>query len=151
MRGVNARSILSKLVDSADTDASRRAAHVVREVIGVQPPSVVSANRKPKSTSTTKRAGVPASAAPAKAHGSSAAQGRTTIAKKRPARKPITKQRGRKQTARKVPTKRQAVKKRAPEDQAVRSAGRDQNGAARKAGAPAAKKRAGRATASKSP
>ncbi len=54
-RSVNTRSILSRLVDGADTDPSRLAAHVVKEVIGVQPASLDKSNRKAERTPTAKR------------------------------------------------------------------------------------------------
>ena len=78
MGGFDARTMLSRLVQSTDTDLSGRATHVVQEAIGAKPPGLgrssrhadahaertptaevggVAAPRQPKKSATTKKAG----------------------------------------------------------------------------------------------
>ena len=128
MRSVNARSILSRLVEGADTDPSRRAAHVVKEVIGVQPASLgTPSNRKRQRANGGPPRGPTGQEACRQAGGGEEAGGTEGV---RPSGVAV----------KKTATRKRAVRCRAGPRRCAPSAG-----------APAAKKRAKKAAAGKSP
>jgi hypothetical protein len=112
MGSFNARSMLSKLVESADTDVAGRAAHVVKEAIGSPSGPAVDRGRPTTKPTAKKAAKVTAKKATKAAKAKKAAKATKAPAKKRtPAPKTAAKKTTNSTPVKKVATKRAPVKK----------------------------------------
>jgi len=109
MGAFDARNMLSRLVQSADTDVSGRAAHVVKEAIGARPPSGAIGGPKPTRKPSAKRPTALATKAPAKA--SAAAEGQRTATTKKTAKKATKSAAPKRAATRKAAAKKATAKK----------------------------------------
>jgi GH15 family glucan-1,4-alpha-glucosidase len=114
MGAFDARNMLSRLVESADTDVSGRAAQVVQQAIGNRPPSGAIGGPKPTRKPSAKRPTALATKAPTKASAAAATQGRrTATTKKVTKRATATKTAPPKRVATRKPSARKASARRA--------------------------------------
>jgi hypothetical protein len=107
MGGFDARNMLSKLVQSADTDAAGRAAHVVQEAIGARPPTAGVPPAKPTPKPSAKRPTALTTKAPAKVSDAAASKGQ----RRAPIKKAATKRAMGKKATKKAATNKAAAKK----------------------------------------
>ncbi len=106
MGGFDARTMLSRLVQSTDTDLPGRATHVVQEAIGAKPPGLDGPPATPTPTPSAKHPTAVATTAPAKVADAAASQGqRRATTKKAGTRKAVGKKAAGKKATKKATVK----------------------------------------------